>query len=80
MVLNPMQLMELIKGGNPKGVVTQIINTNFPNDPNFKKLLEMGEKQDIKGIEQFAQNYFGQQGRDFNQELNYFMTSLNNLK
>lgn len=77
--LNPMQLLGLLKGGNPKAVAEQIIQTNFPNDPTMQNLLNMGQKGDIKGLQQFAQQYLGQQGKDFNNEMNNLMNMIKGL-
>lgn len=74
MAINPMQLISMAKSGNdPKEIAMQIIQQNFPNDPQMKTLLEYGEKGDINSIQNFAQQYLGQQGLDFNQEIGNFM-------
>lgn len=71
---NPMQLINMARSGsNPKDIATQIVQQNFPNDPQAKKLLELGEKGDLKSLQNFAQQYLNQQGLDFNQELNNLM-------
>jgi len=77
--LNPMQMLNLLKGGNPQEVAQQIIQTNFPNDPMMQNLLQMGQKGDIKGVEQFAQNFLSQQGKNFNEEMNNFMNLMGQI-
>lgn len=77
--LNPIQLMQLLKKGNPQEVAQQIIQTNYANDPTMRKLLQMGQNNDIQGLKQFAQQYFAQQGRDFESEMNNLMTALKEL-
>ena len=76
MPINPKQLIGLIKNGNPKQVALQIIQSNFSNDPLAQNLLTMGQRGDIKGLEEFATQYFNQQGRDFNLEMNNFMNMI----
>lgn len=43
--LNPMQLLSMLKGGNPQAVAEQIIQQNFPNDPTMQNILQMGRSQ-----------------------------------
>jgi hypothetical protein len=77
--LNINELMRLMKNGNPQQVATQLIQTNFSNDPLAQNLFAMGQKGDIKGLEEFATQYFNQQGRDFNLEMNNFMNVIRNM-
>ena len=77
--LNPAFLINLLKNGNPQEVAMQIIQTNYPNDPMMKNLIEMGQRGDINGLQQFAQQMFAKEGRDFNQEMNNFMSALKQL-
>ena len=67
--MNIMQLLAQIKNGNPRAVAEQIIQTNYANNPMMLNLLQMGQKGDVKGLEQFATQFFGQQGRDFQAEM-----------
>lgn len=52
--LNPMQLLLMLKNGNPQAVAEQIINQNFPNNPQMQQLLQMGKQGNTKGLEQIA--------------------------
>lgn len=72
-VINPLQFLSLIKSGNPAQIAQQIVNQNFPNDPQMQHLIEMGMNGDSKGVQEFAQQYFQSQGKDFNTELESFM-------
>ena len=47
------------------------------NNPIFNNLIEMANKGDTKGLEQFARNIFKEQGKNFDTEFNNFM---NNFK
>ena len=72
---NPMQFMNMLKGiKNPKDAVINMIKAN--NNPMVKNLVEMAEKGDSQGVENFARNIFKEQGRDFDKEyselMNYF--------
>lgn len=69
---NPMQFMNMLKGiKNPKDAVINMIKSN--NNPMIKNLVEMAEKGDTKGVENFARNVFKEQGRNFDEEMNEFM-------
>ena len=61
---NPMQFMNMLKGiKSPKEAVINMIKSN--NNPMIKNLVEMAEKGDNKGVEDFARNLYAQQGKDF---------------
>ena len=69
---NPMQFMNMLKGiKSPKDTVINMIKTN--NNPMVKNLVEMAEKGDSQGVENFARNMLKEQGRDFDAEMNEFM-------
>lgn len=69
---NPIQFINMLKGiKNPKDAVINMIKTN--NNPMIKNLVEMAEKGDTKGVENFARNFFKEQGRDFDKEMNELM-------
>ena len=77
--LNPMQLMNMLKNGNPQQVAEQIIKTNYSNDSMMMNLLQMGQKGDIQGLKQYAQQYLGQQGKNFDAEMNSLMQAIKGL-
>lgn len=77
--LNPMQLMSMLKNGNPQQVAEQIIKTNYANDPMMMNLLQMGQKGDIQGLKQYAQQYLGQQGKNFDAEMNNLRQAIKGL-
>lgn len=73
---NPMQIMQLLRGiKNPKETVFQLMKGN--NNPIMKNLVEMAEKEDKEGVENFARNLYNQQGKDFDKDFSEFM---NNFK
>lgn len=77
--INPLQLLQQIKNGNPRAVAEQIIQTNYSNNPMMMNLLRMGQNGDVRGLEQFAKQYFEQQGRDFNTEMNNLFSTIQNM-
>ena len=73
---NPMQFMNMLKGiKSPKDAVINMIKSN--NNQMIKNIVEMAEKGDSQGVENFARNLYSQQGRDFDKEFGEFM---NNFK
>lgn len=77
--LNPMQLIMMLKQGNPQQVAQQIIQNNFPNDPNMQNLLQMGQRGDVQGLQQIAQQMLGSQGKDFKTEMDNLMNTMKHL-
>lgn len=66
---NPMQFMNMLKGiKNPKQTVINMAKNS--NNPMLKNLVEMAEKGDMQGVENFARNIYKEQGRDFDKEYN----------
>ena len=73
---NPMQFISMLKSiKNPKEAVINMIKSN--DNPMLKNLVEMAEKGDAKGVENFARNYMKEQGKDFDQEFNNFKSMFN---
>lgn len=72
---NPMQIINMLKGmKNPKQAVISMMKSN--NNPMIKNLVEMAEKGDTKGVENFAKNVFKEQGRNYDEEFNKFINDL----
>ena len=77
--LNPIQLLNLLRSGNPQAVAQQIIQQNYPNDPTMQQLLELGRQGNTQALNHFAEQFFARSGRDFKTEFNSFMASLNQM-
>lgn len=56
MQMNPMQLFQMMKGGNPQQVMTNMLKQNAGNNPILNNALNMLEKGDTQGIETLARN------------------------
>lgn len=68
---NPMQIINMLKGmKSPKEAVISMVKSN--NNPMIKNLIDMAEKGNTEGIENFARNLFKEQGRDFDKEFGEF--------
>ena len=71
---NPLQMLKAIK--NPKQFAMNIIKKN--NNPIFNNLIEMGNKGDTQGLQNFARNIFKEHGADFDSEFQEFMNTFKN--
>lgn len=72
--MNPMNMLKGMFGSmNPKEMVLKIISNN--SNPIVGNLVNMANKGDTKGIEEFARNYMKEQGKDFDKEFNNFMNN-----
>ena len=77
--LNPNQLMMLLKQRNPRAAVEQIVQTNYPNNPQIQQLMQLGAQGNTQAVEQYVQQMFAQQGRNYSAELQNFMSSIKQL-
>ena len=69
--MNPLNAIKGMMGiGNPKDMAMKMLSQN--NNPIFKNLIDMANKGDTKGVENFARNYMKSQGKDFDKEFNNF--------
>ena len=75
--INPMQIMVLLKAKIPQSAVMQLLQGN--SNPMIQNLVQMANQGNSQGIQQFAQNYFNQMGRDFNSEMSSFMQMIGKM-
>lgn len=74
--MNPMEMLKGMMGNmNPKNIVMKMLKNN--SNPIFANLIEMANKNDVKGLEQFARNYMKDNGRDYDKEFNDFKSMFN---
>lgn len=70
MNVNPMQLIQMIKGGkNPQQLVMNILRQQGQNNPIISNAINMTQKHNISGLETLARNLAAQRGLDFDKEL-----------
>ena len=55
-MINPMMLMQMLRGGNPQQAIMNAMRNQAGQNPVLKNALDMAEKQDAKGLEQLARN------------------------
>lgn len=75
MMTNPMlNMLALLKnGGNVQNLIMQTMANN--SNPMIKNLIEMAQKGDTQGVENFARNLYKEQGKDFDKEFSIFMNN-----
>ena len=78
--LNPMQLMMLLKQGNPRQVAMQIVQNKYPNDPNAQQLIQMAERGDTQNLQRIVENMLGAQGKNFSAEMQNLLNSVKNFQ
>ena len=77
--LNPMQLVMMLKQGNPQMVAEQIIQSNFSNNAEMIELMKMAQNGNTQGIEQFAREFFNSKGLNYENEKQNFMNIMKNI-
>ena len=55
-MINPMMLMKMLRGGNPRQAIMNAMRNQAGQNPVLNNALDMAEKQDTKGLEQLARN------------------------
>lgn len=60
---------------NPKDLLMKTLQRNNQN-PMINNLIQMAQQGNTKEVENFARNFFKEQGRDFDKEFAYFMQNL----
>lgn len=61
-MMNPMQLIQMLRGGNPQQMIVQMMRSQAGNNPIMKNALNMLENGDNKGIEELARNLCKEKG------------------
>lgn len=72
--MNPTNFIKnyMLRGLTPKGIVKQMAG----NNPILGNLINMAERGDNQGVENFARNMLKERGMDFDQEFSTFKNSL----
>lgn len=67
MNINPMQLIQMMRGGNPQQVLMNILTQQAGSNPVMKNALDMVQRGDTKGVENLARNMAKEKGIDVEQ-------------
>lgn len=73
---NSIQIIKMMMGKmSPKDMAMKMLENN--SNPVFANLIDMANKGDIKGVENFARNVMKEKGIDYDKQFSEFM---NNFK
>ena len=65
--MNPMQLIQMLRSGNPQQVLLNLLTQQAGNNPVMKNALDMIQHGDAKGVEELARNVAREKGIDADQ-------------
>lgn len=69
MGMNLLQMIGMMRSGNPQEIATNFIKQNMGNNPMANNLMQMINNGDAKGVENMARNLAREKGIDVNQAL-----------
>lgn len=76
--INPMQLIQMIKGGaNPQQLIMSFLNNNSANNKLNANMAQLIQKGDYASLENFARNAAKERGMDFDKEFENFKRNFN---
>ena len=77
MNINPVQLIQMIKGGfNPQQLLMNVLNQQSNNNPILQNVMNLAQGNNTSALESIARNLSEQRGIDFDKEFNNFRNSL----
>lgn len=69
-MMNPMNLIQMVKGGNPTQMLMGMLRQQSGNNPVMQNALNMAEKGDIDGLKNLAHNLGKENGIDVDSKFN----------
>lgn len=77
MNVNPMRLIQMIKGGqNPQQLVMNILQQQSQNNPVLNNAMNLAQGGNTSALEMLARNLAAQRGLDFDKEFANFKSQL----
>ena len=77
MNVNPMQLIQMIKGGqHPQQLVMNILQQQSQNNPILNNAMNLAQGGNTSALEMLARNLAAQRGLDFDKEFANFKSQL----
>ena len=73
MNVNILQLMQIMKSGNPRKAIISMLNLVQQNNPMLSNVINMVNKNDVNGIEQFARHLAKEKGIDADRAIQQIM-------
>lgn len=68
-MINPMQIMQMMKGGSPQQAIMNMMRQQAGNNPVLKNALQMMEKGDSAGLENLARNLYKENNLDIDKAI-----------
>uniref|UniRef100_UPI0040251AC8 hypothetical protein n=1 Tax=Mediterraneibacter faecis TaxID=592978 RepID=UPI0040251AC8 len=76
--MNPINLIQMMKGGNPQQIVMQMMNNpQIANNPMAKNMIEMAKNGNLQGIEEMGRNIAKEKEIDFDKAFSDFKSQFN---
>lgn len=76
--MNPINLIQMMKCGNPQQIVMQMMNNpQIANNPMAKNMIEMAKSGNLQGIEEMGRNIAKEKGIDFDKAFSDFKSQFN---
>lgn len=69
-MINPMQIMQMIRGGNPQQAIMSMMRQQAVDNPVLNNAINMAEKGDIDGLKNLAHNLGKENGIDVDSKFN----------
>lgn len=67
-MINPMQIMQMMKGGSPQQAIMNMMRQQAGNNPVLKNAIDMAEKGDVDGLKNIAYNLGKENGIDVDEK------------
>ena len=69
-MINPMQIMQMIRGGSPQQAIMSIMRRQAGSNPVLNNAINMAEKGDVDGLKNLAHNLGKENGVDVDSKFN----------
>ena len=69
-MINPMQIMQMIRGGSPQQAIMSMMRQQAGDNPVLNNAINMAEKGDIDGLKNLAHNLGKENGIDVDEKFN----------
>ena len=69
-MINPMQIMQMIRGGSPQQAIMSMMRQQAGDNPVLNNAINMAEKGDIDGLKNLAHNLGKENGIDVDSKFN----------
>ena len=78
-MMNPMQLIQMMRGGNPQQFLQQMMGNNqIMSNPIIKNALGMVQSGNMKGVEELARNLCKEKGLNADDVFNQIKSRFGN--